>query len=57
MAGSDITTYLQDRVGEHLRGVVRYHQDTRGIVVSLEPETARDLNAFTTECRKCITRD
>ena len=113
MADSDITTYLRDRVGEHLRGVVRYHRETldilylrddvrevrlesqfdrlepesrsaeerafplgdlyvtvrrfeeaiimhfptgnnRGIVVSLEPETARDLNTFTTECLKHI---
>lgn len=120
MADSDITAYLQDRVGEHLRGVVRYHRDTldilylrddvrearlesqldrmidrlepeshsaeerafplgdlyvtvrrfeeaiimhfptgnkRGIVVSLEPETARNLNTFTTECLRRINRD
>lgn len=117
MAKSDLTVYLQDRVGEQLRGVVRYHRDTldilylrddvrevrlesqldrmidrlepeshsakerafplgdlyvtvrrfeeaiimhfptgnnRGLVVSLEPKTARNLNTFTTECLKHI---
>ena len=29
----------------------------RGIVVSLEPETARDLNTFTTECLRRIHDD
>lgn len=120
MPSSDITAYLRDRVGKHLRGVVRYHRDTldvlylrddirevrlqsqldrmidrlepesrsaeecafpfgdlyvtvrrfedaiimhfptgknRGLVVSLEPETAQDLNTFTTECLKCINSD
>jgi hypothetical protein len=117
MTGSEIVEYLQDRVGSHLRGVIRYHQEStdilylrddvhevrlqsqfdrivdrlepeshsaeerafpfgdlyvtvrrfeeaiimhfptghnRGIIVSLEPETARNLNTFTTECLKRI---
>jgi len=31
--------------------------DSRGVVVSLEPETARDLNSSTTECLQRIQDD
>lgn len=117
MAYSVLVDYLKDCVGESLRGVVRYHEDSmdllylredvresrlqsqldrmltrlapeshaseersfplgdlyvtvrrfeeaiimhfptgrnRGVVVSLEPETARNLNTFTTECLRRI---
>jgi len=117
MSGADLVQYLRDRVGNALRGVIRYHQGTsdvlylrddvrevrlqsqidrmlsrlepeshsaeeeafpfgdlyvtvrrfekaiimhfptgnnRGVAVSLEPETAHNLNTFTTECLQQI---